>query len=278
MIDNETTTNTEISTVDLNELAELDRKYSDGRDSGSSGSKDGFSLPVLKVSYASSPDPHRGQMTVNHNGKDLFAKTVWFRPLVNTFKWQHFDFDTNQMMVETIEVRNLFEDEPIDTKGTLRCGKPPSKGMSDEQRNKWKHISYSRILRGLVDIGDEKNIPCIMFLKGGNRDRIWDQYISKISRETHIRTHKVEISVERQKKGAIEYFTLNFSPDLSKVLPVDQPTIDTWKIMQNQIDEKNAIVREKYTKALKENNLDTASIDVLKNALNEELSDDDEAA
>ena len=58
MIDNETTTNTEISTVDLNELAELDRKYSDGRDSGSSGAKDGFSLPVLKVSYAQSPDPH----------------------------------------------------------------------------------------------------------------------------------------------------------------------------------------------------------------------------
>ena len=258
----------EIMQVDTELLNKLDRINDDG--SSSTKTQDGTSLPILKVDYS---DGNEGKLSITIDGQEVRAETVWLRPLINSFKWSHYDFDQKEMMVETIEVRNIFQEEPIDSNGTLRCGKPRSKDMDQDTRQKWKHINFQRIIRGLVDIGEHTNIPCIMFLKGASRDTIDEQYFKKLSGNNHMRDFKVAVSTKSEKRGSVKYFVVNFMPDLEHPIPVDQPTVETIQIMTNQIEEKNKAIREKYTQKLKDKNLDNTSIDALKDALEDEFKD-----
>ncbi len=258
---------TELATADIELLAELDRMNDDGR---SKPKTDGFKLPILKVSY----DPeHRGKFHLNKDGVDYFADKVTLRVLLQSFTWSHRDFESATTICETIEVRNLFTEEPIDTKGTLRCGKPKSKDMDDETRKKWEHIKYTRILRGIVDIGDElKNEPCIMFQSGSANIRKFDEdYVRSGNLKGHYRDHKLELSSEQKKKGATTYFVVHFKPQWNEIQPMDQKTIQTLKILSEQVNNKNGYIREKYTQALKNESIDTTNIEALREVLDNEF-------
>lgn len=259
----------DIVAVDTELLNKLDAMNDDGKKS-SAKTQDGTTLPILKVDYGEDND---GKLHININGEDHYSDTVWFRPLINSFKWSHYDFDKKEMMVETIEVRNIFQEEPIDTRGTLRCGKPPSKNLDEEGRAKWKHIVFNRIIRGLVDVGEHTNIPCIMFLKGASRDTIEETYLSKLAGSHHMRDYKVAVSTKRAKRGSVNYWVVQFAPDFEQTIPVDQPTVETIQVMTSQIEERNKAVREKYTQKLKDKNLDNTSIDALKDALEDEFKE-----
>lgn len=259
----------EIVAVDQELLAKLDAMNDDGR-SSSNRSSDGVTTPILKISYNNG---HAGHFHMNYQGQDYFSEKVSFRPLVQSFKWSHFDFDTKEMVVETIEVRNIFQEEPIDTKGTIRCGKPPSKNLDKEARDKWKHITFNRILRGVVDIGELTNIPCIMFLKGASRDVFESQYFDRLSGSQHMRDFKCELSTKQEKTGAVKYFVLVVDPKFDDQIPVDQPTVETIQVFTKQIEDKNKAIRDKYTETLKANNEDQTSIKALKDALDDEFKE-----
>ena len=78
--------------------------------------------------------------------------------------------------------------------------------MDQDTRQKWKHINFQRIVRGLVDIGNHTNIPCIMFLKGASRDTIDEQYLKKLGGNSHMRDFKVAVSTKSEKRGSVKYF------------------------------------------------------------------------
>lgn len=274
----------EIVAVDTALLAELDRLNDDGR--STAPQQDGVNFPILKVNYKKvDKDGNKvtkGILTINHPDGNLYAESVWFRPLLQSFKWQNYDFDNNQMVVETIEVRNLFLEEPIDTKGSIRCGKPQAKLMSEDDKQKHKNVSFSRILRGLLkgEMKDAKgkthtveNLPVVMFLKGANRDGIENEYMTKLPKGEHMRDHWVNLTVEERQNGSVDYYVIHYVGDMEERCAMDQPTVETIQVITNQIENKNKAIREQYTEALRSNDLDNSAIDALQDALGEELKD-----
>tara|TARA_X000001036_G_scaffold251314_1_gene234015 strand:- start:1367 stop:2200 length:834 start_codon:yes stop_codon:yes gene_type:complete len=273
----------EVVAVDTALLAELDRINDDGR---GSQKQDGISFPILKVNYSKIDKNNnkvtKGVFTINHPDGNLYAESVWFRPLLQTFKWQNYDFDNNEMIVETIEVRNIFTEEPIDSKGTLRCGKPTAKLMTEKDKEKFKNVSFSRIVRGLIkaEMKDAKgkthsieNLPVVMFLKGSNRDGIENEYFRKLPSGEHMRDHWVNMKIEERSNGSVDYYVIHYVADMDERLVMNQPTVETIQVITNQIEEKNKAIRDQYTEALRNNNLDNSAIDALQDALGQELKD-----
>ena len=258
----------EIVAVDTALLQELDRANGVKEEQS-----DGISLPILKAEY--NDDAKLGKFVLTYNDETYHADSVMFRPLIQTFKWQNYNFDANEMIVETIEVRDLFTEEPIDTNGTLRCGKPLSKNIAEEDRPKWKDIKFSRIIRGLVTFNDDvKNIPCVLYLKGNTLNAIQDEYLSKIkSKKKHMRDFSVKMTTKQEKKGNVKWYEFVYEPQWDTQIAVDQPTVETIKVFTDMIDDKNKAIRDKYTEALRANNLDSSAIDALQDALGEELKE-----
>lgn len=258
----------EIVAVDTALLQELDRANGIKEDQS-----DGINLPILKAEY--NDDAKLGKFVLTHNDETYHADSVMFRPLIQTFKWQHYNFDENEMIVETIEVRDLFTEEPIDTNGTLRCGKPLSKNIAEEDKPKWADVKFSRIMRGLVTLNDDvKNIPCVLYLKGRTLNPIQDIYLSKLkSKKKHMRDFFVKMTTKQEKKGNVKWYEFLYEPQWDTQIAVDQPTVETIKVFTDMINDKNKAVRDKYTEALRANNLDSSAIDALQDALGEELQE-----
>ena len=52
---------------------------------------------------------------------------------------------------------------------------------------------------------------------------------------------------------------------------MDQKTIQTLKILSEQVNNKNGYIREKYTQALKNESIDTTNIEALREVLDNEF-------
>jgi hypothetical protein len=226
----------------------------------------------------------RGHFTIKGVDTNAFAETVTFRPLSHHFQYLEWDNVNNRMSCKSKIISN-FGEEPIDTRGTVRCGKPISsqlRDMAPEQKEKFAGITCFRQVRGLVSgtaktaTGDEvtwDNIPVILMLKGTNFNPFDDEYLKVIPKGRNIWDFQAKLSSKRHKNGSVTWFTFQFAPDLKNPLGLDEKVVETIKVIAESIKSENARVKKAYDLALSNQQMDQQAIDALNNSLDDDLDD-----
>jgi hypothetical protein len=216
-----------------------------------------------------------------------FAETITIRPLAHHYQWLHWSSAENKMANKTILVTN-WGTEPIDEKGTTRCGKPKGKDfrqLDPEEQKKYSEIKCFRQVRCLVDFdgktstGEEvkyENLPCIILLKGSNFSPFEDEYTKKLPKGSSIYDFKATVTTERRKQGSVVYFVMHFEPDTKTKLPLDDKTFETMQGIASMITRENKSIQGKYKNSLSNAMSDHQTIDaVVSNSsdLNEDFED-----
>lgn len=263
----------ELTNIEATDLAEIAKEL------GASGvEKSTVIMPELKINYEDEDDSGTrldlGTMYVKGSDKNFFySKSVTFRPLSQMHQYSIYNAQEKKISCKSVLLRNFFE-EPIDTNGTLRCGKPNSKEMrelNEDQRAKYSGVKNQRQIRGLVSYtgvsssGEEKtyeNLPVLMRLNGQNNYQVDSnnklsapfetQFFNQVPRGSSMWNFNVGITTKRRKSAAGKaYYTYEYTPDFGTPLAIDKDIFDTLTMIKHIIDDENAYVRGQYYKALK---------------------------
>ena len=253
-----------------------------------SGGTSASRLPELKINTQVDDDQGnslpRGHFFIKGLDTVAYAETVTFRPLAHGFQYLHYDSQLNKLAGKSRYIQN-FGEEPRDTYGTLRCGKPISsvlREMPENERTKYADITCFRQVRGLVTFtgktaDGEKveytNQPVILMLKGTNFSPFDDEFLKKLPRNANIWDFQAKLTTKRHKNGSVVWFTFHFEPDLKNRLGLDQDTVDSIGAIADAIRTENDYVERAYKSALANQALDRGAIDALEGALEDDLVD-----
>lgn len=258
-------TSTDIAVIDGSELAALAAQA--GASAGYTG------IPLLRVNMNEVDDQDRelkkGTFVLpDEDGENVYAKTATIRPLTNLFRMREVDPETKKLVGRTVLVKS-FREEMIDTKGSVRLGKPSGavfKELSAERQAKYENIKTERVvyaiaeLTGVTASGEERTIGPIgvqMILKGANFMGFEDEVVKKLPKQRNLFDYQITLSTEGKTNGSLRYFIIKYAFDPSSPLPTDVQTFNSLKSVLGLIDEENASVRAKYDAALRGNQEDT---------------------
>jgi hypothetical protein len=207
-------------------------------------------------------------------GEKAFAEKISIRPLAHHYQYLHWSQAERKLANKTILITNWGQ-EPIDEKGTVRCGRPDSKTLkqlTDDERGKYSEIKCFRQVRCLVDFEGKtstgeavkhKNLPAIILLKGSNFSPFEDEFKKVMPKGANLWDYKATVTTERRKQGSVVYFVMHFEPDLKKKIPLDDPTLETMQGMADMIVRENKAIQGKYQRALTNAQNDIRTIDAV---------------
>lgn len=263
----------ELVTIDAAKQRELNALLGAGGDQ-----PDMDRLPILKVNSkrkdASGRKIEEGTFVLTGMDEPVYATTVSIRPLSHTFQWLQFDSEAMKLINKTVIVPN-FRTDPIDIKGTLRCGKPQSKilrEMSKEEQKKYADIKCYRQVRCLVTYtgktadGEEvtvENKPAILMLKGSNFGPFEEEVIKRLPSGRNLYDYWVKLTTEEHENGSVVYYVIHFEPDFGNPVPLDQPTMESMYVIADMITAENADIKRKHNAALYDNQADDIALDAL---------------
>jgi len=276
----------DLTTIDAEHLAKLDALLGAVQETGGSGSR----MNELKINSQSEDDNDkplpRGSFYIKGTEQTVYAETVHFRPLSHHYQWQHFSEETKKMVSKTRLITS-FREEARDTKGTLKCGKPPYKEIQDmpeEQREKYKEITIFRQVRGLVSYAGKtqdgtdvaiSNEPVILMLKGSNYMSFEDDYLKKVKSSDKLYDYGIDLTASRQKNGSVTWYTFNYAPNWSDKLPITKPVYDTMTHISEMVAAENKYVDEQYTKAIRNEGDYSEAYEALSTSMDADFENDE---
>lgn len=287
----------ELAIVDPSLLAALAEELGSSAEDLQGGG--GSFLPTFKVwSEDDEEDGPRlkGKLYITGQEPLVYAKagTVKFRALTQTFQYTQFDKDKNATVNRT-RLMSSFKDEARDEKGTLRCGKPPSKDLRDapkEVKERYADITTYRRLQGYVSYvgttaeGEEVEVKDVLVSisnKGASFNSFDDEVIKNMPPKTMLWDFESSITLTKEKNGSVTYWIMHYEPDFANKLPVTMPVFETLTELKNGIEAFNKEIDTKYYQAKEAGNVSDNAIDALKtvsgrpgkfNGLDEDLDDD----
>lgn len=278
---------TELVTIDAAKQRELNAILGATADEGPSR------LPILKVNSkrrdAQGRKIDEGKFLVTGMDEPVYADTVMIRPLSHTFQWMHFDSEAKKLVNKTIIVPN-FRVEPIDMKGSLRCGKPSSKvyrELTKEDQKRYEDIKCYRQVRCLVSYtgktadGEEvtvENYPAMLMLKGSNFGPFEDEVIKRLPQGRNLYDYWVKLTTSEHENGSVTYYVIHFEPDFGNPVPLDQPTMDSMYVIADMIANENANVKRKHQESMYNRNADDAAMGAVDSILDNFEDYEDDAA
>lgn len=247
-------------------------------------------LPLLKINYEEEDQDgnelRKGLWTLTNQEVASYAKEVTFRALGDFMQYLHYDEDKEEVVNRTIIHRA--GDEPLDEKGTLRCGRPIGRefhAMEESEKKRFKGITCFRYLYGIVSYKGETatgeevqvdNMPCLLRQKGASFMAFSDQVIQAArSRNVNFQQVTSTIGTKRNKKGSVTYFTPVFTPDMSNLVELSDQDIATMKRVLGMIKAVNEGVIAKHNESLKSKQDDSDVLDSVSEVLDAEFVDDD---
>lgn len=266
-------TDTNVAIISNEELAKL------AKETGASNETVTF-LPQLKLNYKEETEDgkelKKGLFYLDNYDQLVLAKTVTFRPLSHHFQWATIDPETKKFVNKTRLVTDLRgNDEPRDEKGTVRCGKPPSKDLKDNKELKklWRDTTCYRQIQGYVSYtgktpdGDDvevNNVLCGIRNKKANFSHFEEEYKKKLGKGV-IWDHEIEIYATKEKMEDTIYWIMHYDRfDSSKRLPLLVPQYEALKEIKANVDDFNKSVDTKYYNALHGKADDAATLAALK--------------
>ena len=215
----------------------------------------------------------------------VYAESINIRVLDQRFQWREYDPEKEETKNKTILVSRL-QDEARDQLGSVRCGKPVSKvlrDMPEDEQAKFKNIRCQRQLRCLVTYtgktagGEEvsiENKPIMFVLQGANFMGFEDEVEKKKPRSKKLYEYNVAVTYEEKKNGTVYYPIYHFEPDLANPVALDDDTIETMRVMAQQISQENESVERSYQNALRKRNLTDEAADAIDGVAYEPLDND----
>ena len=274
----------QVAVVDPNEAAKLTAMIGCNDNQNSSNNS---RLPKLKVNADRKDDAGNslpiGELFLDNMEESVFAEKVTVRPLSQMFQWIHYDPTAKGVANKTLLIPN-FRCEARDMKGTLRCGKPPSKELRDApdaEKKKYENITCFRQVRCLVSYegknaqGETVKVeptPAILMLKGTNFNPFEDEFLKRLPKGSNFYDYDCEVTAEELKNGSVYYYVMHFKPNLSQSLPLDQKTFDTMKVLAGMIERENDMIESMHQKALRSKKSDDDAIDAIA-SLEDDLQD-----
>ena len=273
----------EIATIDAAEQRKLNALLGATTDSGQSDR-----LPILKVNTkrknADGKKIPEGQFVVTGADEEVYAEEVWIRPLSQTFQWLHFDSEEKKLAAKTIIVPN-FRTEPIDTRGTVRCGKPQSKVMRQlepAEQKKYSDIKCYRQIRALVTYEGKtatgkkstvENQPVILMLKGSNFSPFEDEVVKRLPQGRNLYDFWTKVTTEEHENGSVVYWVMHFEPDLGSPVQLDRETMDSMYHIADMIKTENEGIIRQHKEALSDNQTDDAAMEAIDVSLEDDFED-----
>lgn len=244
-------------------------------------------LPLLKINYqeedADGNDLKKGLFFLaGHGDSPVYAKEATIRVLGDFMQYLHYDADADEVVNRSIIHR--MGDEPIDEKGTVRCGRPAGKdyhALSDDAKKKYQGITCFRYLYGTVSYEGETatgekssvtDVPCLFRTKGASFLNFSKEVVEGCSNK-NISFQQVvsKLTTQRHKKGSVTYFTPHFAPDFANILELTEDDAETMRKILETIKVVNDDVRNKHDEALRNRQGDSQILE----AVDVELADDE---
>ena len=265
-----------ISQEELNALAlEMGASAEDLQGGG------GTFLPQFKVWTDDDEDDDnaprlKGKLYITGQEPLVYAKpnTVRFRALTHTFQWTDYDNDAKKTVNRT-RLISSFKEEARDEKGTLRCGKPPSKELRDNEalKKKFESVTTYRRLQGYVSYvgttadGKEVEVKDVLVsinAKGASFTAFDEQVIRNMPPKTMLWDFESSITLNKEKNGSVTYWVMQYEPDFANKLPMTVDVFNTVKELKANIDAFNKEVDTKYYDAISNRDRSESAIDALK--------------
>tara|TARA_R100000664_G_C2734539_1_gene124324 strand:+ start:38 stop:892 length:855 start_codon:yes stop_codon:yes gene_type:complete len=208
-------------------------------------------------------------------------KPIQFRPFINSYQYMEYNPDSNSYSCSSVIFKS-WKDEPIDTKGGVRCGKVIGKDkeqLSEAEIDAQRNIKCYRLVYGLVSFegttpkGEPATVdamPVLFRVTGSNFTPIGEALKSLKGRESLMQNHLLNLKTTRKKAGSNVYYVSQISVD-SKEVEFTQKDLEHMDMFRALIEEENARVSEKYQNAVKNKESDAASAKVIN-----EMEDDPE--
>ena len=208
-------------------------------------------------------------------------KPIQFRPFINSYQYMEYDPNNNNYPCSSVIFKS-WKDEPIDTKGGVRCGKVIGKDkeqLSEAEIDAQRNIKCYRLVYGLVSFegttpkGEPATVdamPVLFRVTGSNFTPIGEALKSLKGRESLMQNHLLNLKTTRKKAGSNVYYVSQISVD-SKEVEFTQKDLEHMDMFRALIEEENARVSEKYQNAVKNKESDAASAKVIN-----EMEDDPE--
>lgn len=223
-------------------------------------------LPILRINYQEEDDNgnelRKGTFTLQGGDNNIYAKEATFRALGDYMQYLQYSQEEEAVVNRTIIHR--IGDEPIDEKGTVRCGRPIGKELQQmpaDEKAKYKEITCFRYIYGIVSMqgttaeGEKasvENVPCLFRMKGTSFMNFTREVIEPANQK-NLQFQQVvnTLTAKRHKNGSVIYFTAHFTPDFSSTVELSPEDVDVMRNILTMIKSNNDQVKAKYDDALR---------------------------
>lgn len=208
---------------------------------------DGNALPLGSYSFY-----------YDESGSSVCAKEISFRPFLNRYQYMAYDPEERNYTSRSIVFQN-WDQDAIDSTGTLRCGKVPAKdrdSLSAKDAARQGNIKCYRMMYGVVsgtvenpstgETLEVSNYPVLWRATGTSWGIIGDAQTKVTSRKQPLMNYPWNLTTERAKAGGNIFYKPVIKIDFSEVVSLTDTDYETLQIFGEMLKDENAVIEEEY--------------------------------
>ena len=204
----------------------------------------------------------RGDWKVFVGGEYLYAKEVFFRPILRTFEWSVFDADEGAFSCKSVQKPTLAGDFP-DTEGGSKCGRLSASDEEklkddDPMRLRSRSAVCNQVLYGMVSgtykkaTGEEvvlENHPVVAYFKRSGFLPM-SNFINSLTKQKKIMQKVwIKLATSKQKKGSVTFWIP--VPTLSSECEITDDDKALMKKFAETVKAHNETIMEQYRQTAK---------------------------
>ena len=204
----------------------------------------------------------RGDWKVFVGGEYLYAKEVFFRPILRTFEWSLFDADEGAFSCKSVQKPTLAGDFP-DTEGGSKCGRLSASDEEklkddDPMRLRSRSAVCNQVLYGMVSgtykkaTGEEvvlENHPVVAYFKRSGFLPM-SNFINSLTKQKKIMQKVwIKLATSKQKKGSVIFWIP--VPTLSSECEITDDDKTLMKKFAETVKAHNETIMEQYRQTAK---------------------------
>jgi hypothetical protein len=204
----------------------------------------------------------RGDWKVFVSGEYLYAKEVFFRPILRTFEWSLFDADEGAFSCKSVQKPTLAGDFP-DTEGGSKCGRLSASDEEklkddDPMRLRSRSAVCNQVLYGMVSgtykkaTGEEvvlENHPVVAYFKRSGFLPM-SNFINSLTKQKKIMQKVwIKLATSKQKKGSVIFWIP--VPTLSSECEITDDDKALMKKFAETVKAHNQTIMEQYRQTAK---------------------------
>ena len=189
----------------------------------------------------------------------LKDKPVNFRPFINAYQYMQYDAENNNYSCTSVIFKS-WKDDPIDSKGGVRCGKVIGKDknqLSKAELDNQRDTKCYRLVYGLLSMDcttadgqptSIEDVPILWRVTGTNFKPVGESLKSLKSRGNLMQNHFLNLTSNRRKSGDTVWYVSKIVID-NKTVKFTKKDLETMDLFTDLITDENKRVSDAYHKA-----------------------------